>query len=216
MTETLDEGRPTDLTAVALACTLKRSFASSTTVQLASELLDAMAEEHVRGELVRVVDHDVHPGVEVDEGDGDEWPEIREKVLAADILVMATPVWVGQPSSVCKRVLERLDAELGRTDDRGRTTLTGKAAAVAVVGQEDGAHHTVAEVLQALHDVGLSVAGQGSTTWVGEAVRSTRRGAHGDDDESPELTQQSTRTAASATVHLARLLRAHPYPGVRP
>lgn len=211
MTEILDHGGPRDLTAVALACTLKRSFASSSTVQLASELLDAMAEEHVQGELVRVVDHDVHPGVEIDEGDGDEWPEIRAKILAADILVLATPVWVGQPSSVCKRVLERLDGELGQADDRGRTPLAGKVAAMAVVGNEDGAHHSVAEMMQALNDVGLSVAGQASTYWVGEAMQGVD---YADHEDSPEQTEQTTRAAAAATVHLARLLRAHPYPGV--
>lgn len=211
MTEILDHGGPTPLRAVALACTLKRSFAPSSSVQIASELLAAMAEQRVEGELVRVVDHDVHPGVSIDEGDGDEWPEIRAKVLAADILVVSTPIWLGQPSSVCKRVLERLDAELGETDDRGRTTLTGKAAAVAVVGNEDGAHHSIAEVVQALHDVGVSVAGQASTYWVGEAMQGVD---YADHEESPEQTVQTTRAAASATVHLARLLRAHPFPGV--
>ncbi len=106
------------------------------------------------------VDHDIRFGVSTDEGDGDEWPAVREKMLAADILVLATPIWMGQPSSVCKMVLERLDAELSETDDEGRLSTYNKVAAVAVVGNEDGAHHVTAEVLQALNDTGFSVRGQ--------------------------------------------------------
>lgn len=77
-------------------------------------------------------------------GDGDQWPQIREKVLAADILLLSTPVWLGHPSSVAQRVLERLDAELSNTDDAGRPALTGKVAVVSVVGNEDGAHKAIA------------------------------------------------------------------------
>jgi multimeric flavodoxin WrbA len=95
----------------------------------------------VDGEIVRVVDHGVRFGASTDEGDGDGWPVIREKLLGAQILVVATPIWMGQPSSVCKMVLERLDAELSETDDQGRPLIYGKVAAVAVVGNEDGAHH---------------------------------------------------------------------------
>src|SRR5689334_3516752 len=98
------------LTALALACTLKPSPAESSSVLIAQQLLDALESHGVTGELVRVADHDVRFGVSTDEGDGDEWPEIRTKMLAADVLVVTTPIWMGQPASVCKMVLERLDA----------------------------------------------------------------------------------------------------------
>ena len=125
---------------------------------LAGQVLAALDKFGVSGDTVRVVDHDVRFGVSTDEGDGDEWPAIRAQVLDADILVISTPIWMGQPSSVCKMVLERLDAELGEADDNGHYPTTGKVACVAVVGNEDGAHHVVAECLQALNDVGFSVA----------------------------------------------------------
>jgi multimeric flavodoxin WrbA len=197
------------LTALALSCTLTKSPAPSSSVLIGQQVLDALAEHDVTGELVRVVDHDVRFGVSTDEGDGDEWPALRAKVLAADILVVATPIWMGQPSSVCKLVLERLDAELAETDDEGRPSLYGKVAAVAVVGNEDGAHHTSAEVFQALSDCGFTVPAGGPTYWVGEAMQGTD---YVDHDVTPEATAGTTRTLAANAAHLARLLKDSNYP----
>src|SRR4051795_10044410 len=106
--------------ALVLVCTLKPSPAESSSQVLAEQVLEQLEKLGASGEIVRVVDHDVRFGVSTDEGDGDEWPQIRAKLLAADILVVATPIWLGQPSSVTKMVLERLDAELSETDDEGR------------------------------------------------------------------------------------------------
>ena len=145
----------TPLSTLVLNCTLTPSPGSSSTELLARQQLAALEEHGAGGEMVRVVDHDVRFGVSTDEGDGDEWPQIRQKVLAADILVLATPIWMGQPSSVAKMVLERLDAELSETDEQGRMTTYDKVGLVAVVGNEDGAHHVSAEVYQALNDTGL-------------------------------------------------------------
>ena len=97
----------TPLRALALVCSLKPSPAESSTHLIASQVLEQLAEHDVSGELVRVVDHDVKPGVEVDMGDGDAWPEIRGQLLAADILLVATPTWVGHMSSVAQRVVEK-------------------------------------------------------------------------------------------------------------
>ncbi len=99
------------LTAVALVCSLKSSPAGSSSDLLARQVLDELAEHDVTGEVIRVVDHDIRPGVSADEGDGDEWPAVRARVTGADILLFATPTWVGHMSSVAQRVLERLDAE---------------------------------------------------------------------------------------------------------
>ncbi|MEK8105942.1 NAD(P)H-dependent oxidoreductase [Micromonospora sp. M12] len=139
-----------------LNCTLKPSPTPSSSEQLGQEVLAELAAQGVEGEMVRVVDHDVRFGVSTDEGDGDGWPAIRAKLLAAQVLVIATPIWLGQPSSVCKMVLERLDAELSETDDEGRLLTYGKVAGVAVVGNEDGAHHTIGQVQQALNEVGFT------------------------------------------------------------
>jgi multimeric flavodoxin WrbA len=197
------------LTSLVLVCTLKPSPAASSSDLIGQQVLAQLREHDVEGEVVRVVDHDVRFGVSIDEGDPDGWPAIRDKMLGADILVIATPIWMGQPSSVCKMVLERLDAELSESDDEGRLLTFGKVAIVAVVGNEDGAHHTIAECLQALNDTGFSAAANSGTYWVGEAMHTTD---YNDHDQMPEATESATRTTAANAVHLARLLKSKPYP----
>jgi multimeric flavodoxin WrbA len=197
------------LTALALVTSLKPSPAPSSSDKLAREVLAELERHGVSGDVVRVVDHDVRPGVETDMGDGDAWPAIRDRVLAADILVLSTPTWVGHASSVAHRVLERLDAELSETDESGRPTLFGKVAVVAVVGNEDGAHAIFADVAQALNDVGVTIPAQGNTYWNGEAMGSTD---YNDLPSTPESTAAATATAARNAAHLAALLKGEPYP----
>jgi multimeric flavodoxin WrbA len=199
----------TSLTALVLACTLKPSPADSSSVLIGQQVLDALRDHDVDGELLRVVDHDVKFGVSTDEGGGDEWPAIRAKMLAADILVVSTPIWMGQPSAVCKMALERLDAELSETDDEGRMLTYGKVAVVAVVGNEDGAHHVSAELFQALNDTGFTIPAAGVTYWVGEAMQTED---YADQSSTPEKTAETTRTAAANAAHLARLLKGENYP----
>lgn len=199
----------TGLRALVLVCTLKPSPAPSSSDLIGRQLLAALGEHGVSGDVVRVVDHDVRFGVTTDEGDGDQWPTIRERVLEADILVLATPIWLGQPASVCKVVLERLDAELAETDDAGRMSMSDKVAVLGVVGNEDGAHHVVAECLQALNDVGFSIAGNAGAYWVGEAMQGVDYLDHA---ETPEGTASAIASAAANAAHLARLLRADGYP----
>jgi multimeric flavodoxin WrbA len=188
---------------------LKPSPAKSSTQLLASQVLDAFRDLGVMGTIERVVDHDVRFGVTTDEGDGDAWPALRQKMLDAAILVLVTPIWMGQPSSVAKMVLERLDAELSETDDEGRLLTFGKVAGVGVVGNEDGAHHTSAELFQALDDVGFSLPPQAVTYWVGEAMQAVD---YQDLDETPEKTAGTTEVLARHATHLARLLKESPYP----
>ena len=145
----------TPLRALALVCTLNPSPARSSSQLLAEKVMDALCGHGVEGEVVRIVDHDVRPCVQVDMGEGDAWPGIREETLAADIVVLSTPIWLGHPSSVAQRVLERRDGEPSESDDEGRMLTYGKAA-VCVVGNEDGAHHVSAELFQGLNDVGPS------------------------------------------------------------
>lgn len=199
----------TPLTAVAVSCTLKPSPASSSSDLLATQLLEALAGHGVTGSLVRAVDLSISPGVQKDMGDGDEWPSVRRRILDADILVFATPTWMGQHSSVAQRVLERLDAELGETDARGRPTLFDKVAISGVVGNEDGAHHIAAIVFQALGDVGFTIPAQASVYWNGEAMHTTD---YQDLEKTPEKVASSIGTAARNAAHLARLLKAQEYP----
>jgi len=199
------------LKAIALNCTLKRGDDASSTDRLLKEVLTALATHGVSGDIHRVANLDIAPGVTSDEGEGDAWPALRKKVLAADIVVIGTPIWLGQPSSVAKRVLERMDAFLDEADERGRMPPYGKVAVVAVVGNEDGAHHSHAEIFQALNDVGFTIPPGGGTYWVGEAMGSTD---YKDLDDTPDKTRETTEMLASNAAHLARLLKASSYPGV--
>ena len=153
------------LSAVVVNCTLKPSPAESNTEALAAVVSEALEEKGVAVEVHRALDYDIRPGVTSDEGDGDEWPRLRERIVAADILVVATPTWLGQPSSVAKRVLERMDAMISETDDEGRPIAYGKVGGVVVTGNEDGAHHVIAEVAQSLIDIGFTVPAQAWTYW---------------------------------------------------
>ncbi|WP_336646838.1 flavodoxin family protein [Microbacterium sp. USHLN186] len=198
-----------ELSALLINCTLKPSPAESSTDVLGQQVLDALAEHGVSGDSIRAVDHDIRPGVQTDMGDGDQWPSLRERVLAADILVFATPTWMGQHSSVAQRVLERLDAELSETDDQGRPILFDKVALSVVVGNEDGAHHISAIVFQSLSDVGFTIPAQASIYWNGEAMQSTD---YKDLPTTPEKVAQTISTGAANAAHLAKLLRGKGYP----
>ncbi|MFD4247047.1 flavodoxin family protein [Streptomyces sp. NPDC058525] len=197
------------LRAVALACTLSPSPTRSSSQLLAEQTMAALAEHGVTGNTVRVADHEVKPGVKTDMGGGDAWPQIRAEILGADILVLSTPIWLGHPSSIAQRVLERLDAELSETDDEGRMLTYGKVAAVCVVGNEDGAHKVSADLFQGLNDVGFSLAPNAVTYWVGEAMQGTD---YQDLGETPEKTAGTTKTLAANTAHLARCLKSAAYP----
>ncbi|MFF5085413.1 flavodoxin family protein [Actinoplanes sp. NPDC000266] len=188
--------------ALVLGCSLKSSDEESSTELLGREVLAALADHDVEGEVLRVVDLGVKFGVSVDEGEGDGWPGVREKLVNAQILILATPIWMGQPSSVAKMVLERLDAEISGT------SMYGKVAAVAVVGNEDGAHHVTAEVLQALNDVGFTIPAGASTYWVGEAMGKVD---YKDAGPKPDTTGASTKSLAANVAHVARLLMDSPY-----
>lgn len=201
----------TALTALAFNCTLKRGNAPSSTEKLIGELFEALKTHGVTGTSIRAANYNILPGVRSDEGEGDDWPALRAQLLAADILIIGTPIWLGQPSSVAKRVLERMDAFLEETDDNGRMPSFGKVAIAAVVGNEDGAHHSHSEIFQALNDVGFTIPAGGGTYWVGEAMASVD---YNDLQKPFEKTVQTTFMLASNAAHLARLLKSARYPGV--
>ncbi|MET8774585.1 NAD(P)H-dependent oxidoreductase [Nocardia sp. NPDC050713] len=196
-------------TALALVCTLKKSPSESSSELIARQALARLAEHDVKGEVLRLVDYDIHPGVTDDEGAGDQWPRVREQIMAADILLVATPTWLGHMSSVAQRMLERLDAELSNTDEQGRPAMVGKVGLAAVVGNEDGAHKIVADMFQALNDIGFTIPAQGCTYWNGRAMETTD---YTDLDEVPEPVASATAAMARNAAHLARLLADQRYP----
>jgi multimeric flavodoxin WrbA len=151
--------------ALIINCTLKASPEPSNTEALARVVAEALEKRGVTVDWVRAADHDIKPGVESDMGPGDAWPPIREKVLAADILVMATPTWVGRPSSVAQRVIERMDAMISETGDDDLPVAFNRVAGVVVTGNEDGAHHVISEIAGALGDIGYTIPGQAWVYW---------------------------------------------------
>lgn len=200
------------LKALALNCTLKadQSQESSTDAMIAV-LKDAFAAVEVEvTETVRVAALDIKPGVTSDEGNGDEWPDLRRKILAHDILIFGGPIWMGQIGSVAKRVFERMDAFLEEIDDHGRMPSYSKIAVAAIVGNEDGAHFSSAQLFQALNDVGWTIPAIAACYWVGEAMGSID---FKDLDQTPEAVTKTAKMLAGNAAHLATLLQSSPYPG---
>lgn len=201
------------LRAIALNCSLKRSEGGpSSTDSMIRLIAGELANHGVSvSEIIRVADHNVPPGVSSDEGEGDEWPDLRRRILAADILIFGTPIWLGQMSSIAKRVIERMDAFLGETDDKGRMPSFSRIAVAAIVGNEDGAHSVTADLFQALNDEGWTIPASSACYWVGEAMQKTD---FQDLAELPETVTASAKMLAANAAHLAGLLKAQPYLGV--
>lgn len=152
--------------ALILNCSLKRSPEPSNTQLLADVVAKELENLDVSVETIRIVDHDVPPGVQTDLGDPtDYWPTIHERLLASEILIVATPTWVGHPSSIAQRVLERMDAMLSETGDDDRPVAYDRVAGVVVTGNEDGAHHVISEVAGGLIDIGYTIPGQAWVYW---------------------------------------------------
>jgi multimeric flavodoxin WrbA len=195
--------------ALVINCTLKPSPDTSNTEALAKVVIDRLRTEDVEVTEVRAVDKNLKPGVETDMGEGDEWPPIHDALLAADILVIATPTWLGRPASVTQRVLERMDAMISETDDSERPVAYGKVAGVVVTGNEDGAHHVISEVTGALIDIGFTIPGQAWTYW----NRGPGPGkSYLEDDSGHEWSKTTGETAAQNLVAVAKALAAGSLP----
>lgn len=196
--------------ALALNASLKPSPQTSNTEALARFVLDALETHGVQTEMIRLADLDIPPGV-VSEAvrDGDDWPDVHAKVLAADIVIFATPTWLGQPSSVIKRALERMDAMLAETDDDGVPAAYNKVAGFVVTGNEDGAHHCIAEMAGAANDIGFTVPGQNWTYW-------NKGPGPGDEEylssEEKDWTHSTGRAAAQNIYAVAHALSVNPIP----
>ena len=198
------------VTAIALNCSLKAEGESSTDAMIAV-VKEALAERQVAlTETVRVAALNIKPGVTSDEGDGDDWPALRAKILMHDILIFAGPIWMGQLGSIGKRVLERMDAFLSETDDQGRMPSWSKVAVAAIVGNEDGAHMSTAQIFQSLNDTGWTIPAIGAVYWVGEAYGSTD---FKDLDKTPNKVTETAKMLAGNAAHLAKLLKDAHYPG---
>lgn len=197
--------------ALIVNCTLKKSPSDSNTHAVAQILADELGSRGVKCEFVRAVDFDILPGVSSDEGEGDEWPKIRDKILASEILILASPTWVGRLASPAQRVIERLDAFLFEEDGQGRPIAYNHVAGFVATGNEDGAKHVIAEMEAALLEIGFSVPGQAWTYWNNGAALG-KSYLESKDKAGKERTAKNAAMAASNIVAMARALQAQPIP----
>ena len=201
------------LSAIAINCSLKKSSDEDSSTDAMLAVLEKHFSSHdiKVATTLRIADYNVLAGVTSDEGEGDDWPELRTKILAHDILIFGGPIWLGQIGSVAKRVLERMDAFLSETDDRERMPSYGKVAIAAIVGNEDGAHWSSAQLFQSLNDTGWTIPANAACYWVGEAMGGTN---FVDLDEIPEAVNSTAKLCVANAVHLAGLLQGAQYPAV--
>lgn len=200
-----------NLRALFLSCTLKRSPEQSHTEGLAALSMEIMRRNQVEVELVRVVDHDVAFGVQPDMTEhgweADEWPAIQGKVMAADILVVCSPIWLGEKSSVCTQVVERLYASSAQLNEDGQSAYYGRVGGCLVTGNEDGIKHVAMSVLYALQHIGYTIPPQADAGWIGEAGPGPSYLDEGSGGRENEFTRKNTTFMTWNLLHLAKMLR---------
>jgi multimeric flavodoxin WrbA len=198
------------LKALFLNCTLKKSPELSNTEGLMSVSRAIMDANGVTTEMLRPVDHQIAPGVYPDMRehgwDRDDWPAIYEKVSAAHILVIGTPIWLGDKSSVCTKVVERLYGMSGMTNEQGQYTYYGKVGGCIITGNEDGIKHCAMNILYSLQHIGYLIPPQADSGWVGEAGPGASYCDEGSGGPQNEFTQRNTTFMTWNLMHLARML----------
>lgn len=199
------------LSAIFLNCTLKPTGTLSHTEALIQVSKEIMEANGVKVEVVRPVDWQLPPGVYPDMTehgfDRDEWPRLFHKVADANILVIGTPIWLGEESSVCRRVIERLYGESGKLNDDGQYVYYGRVGGCLVTGNEDGVKHCAMTVLYALQHLGYTIPPQADAGWVGEAGPGPSYADEGSGGPENDFTQRGTTFATWNLMHLARMLR---------
>ena len=200
-----------DLRALYINCTLKRSPRTSHTRGLMDVSMEILRENGVEVDTLRAVDHEIAPGVYPDMTEHgtevDVWPGIYERVLAADILVLGTPIWLGEKSSVCQRVIERLYGNSTQLNDRGQYAYYGRVGGCIVTGNEDGIKHCSMGVLYALQHLGFTVPPQADAGWIGEAGPGPSYLDEDSGGPENEFTQRNTTFMTWNVLHLARMLK---------
>ncbi|SCF74205.1 flavodoxin family protein [Streptomyces sp. Ncost-T10-10d] len=200
-----------DLRALYLNCTLKRSPETSNTQGLIDHSRAIMEEHGVTTEVVRAVDHDIATGVWPDMKEHgrqtDAWPELYEKVMAADILVLCGPIWLGDNSSVMKRVVERLYACSSILNDKGQYAYYGRVGGCLITGNEDGVKHCAMNLLYSLQHLGYTIPPQADAGWIGEAGPGPSYLDPGSGGPDNDFTNRNTSFMAWNLMHLATMLR---------
>jgi len=200
-----------DLKAVFVNCTLKPSPALSHTEQLMKVPQAIMEANGVETEMIRLVDHTVPPGVYPDMREhgfpGDDWPGLCATVMASEILVVGTPIWLGEESSVCRVLIERLYAESGKLNEHDQSIYYGRTGGCIVTGNEDGIKHCSMSILYALQHLGFTIPPQADAGWIGEAGPGPSYADEGSHGPENDFTQRNATFMAWNLMHLARLLK---------
>ncbi|WP_404349221.1 flavodoxin family protein [Sutcliffiella horikoshii] len=196
--------------ALFLNCSLKSSSEESNTEALMKEVIKHFNRENVESEIVRIADYKIKFGVSEDEGYGDEWPEVFNKVMHADIVIVGTPLWLGEKSSVATMVMERLYGGSGLTNDKGQYINYNKVGGVVITGNEDGAKHAASSILYGLTHMGFTIPPNVDTYWVGEAgPGSSYMEAEGHKND---FTMEHAKIMAYNLIHFANMLKENPIP----
>ena len=200
-----------DLKACFLNCTLKKSPELSHTQGLMDVPRLIMEKNGVAVEVIRPVDYDIASGVYPDMTERgwvhDDWPSIIDKVMAADILVIGTPIWLGDKSSVCTQVVERLYSSSGELNEKGQYAYYGRAGGCIITGNEDGAKHCAMNILYSLQHLGYLIPPQADAAWVGEAGPGPSYLDPGSGGPENDFTQRNAMFMAWNLMHLARILK---------
>ena len=200
-----------DLSALFINCSLKPSPEPSNTEALMKVSQGVMAANGVSIETIRAADLDIAPGVQPDMRehgfDRDDWPEVQAKVMSADILVIGTPIWLGDKSSICTRVVERLYGYSGGLNDQGQYAYYGRVGGCVITGNEDGAKHCAMNLLYSLQHLGYAIPPQADAGWVGEAGPGPSYADETSGGRQNDFTQRNTTFAAWNLMHMARMLK---------
>jgi len=200
-----------DLKAIFLNCTLKKSPEISHTAGLIQISMEIMKKNGVAVELLRPVDFQIANGVYPDmreKGwDKDDWPEIYTKVKQADILVIGSPIWLGEKSSICQKVIERLYSSSGDLNEQGQYAYYGKVGGCLITGNEDGAKHCAMGILYSLQHLGCVIPPQADADWVGEAGPGPSYLDAGSGGPENDFTNRNTTFMTWNLMHLARMLK---------
>ena len=199
------------LRAIYINCTLKRSPEISNTQGLANQSIAIMERLGVKVEVVRAVDHAIATGVYPDMTEHgwerDEWPEIFAKVMAADILVLLSPIWLGEKSSVCTQVIERLYGNSHLLNDAGQWAYYGRVGGCIITGNEDGAKHCAMNILYSLQHLGFVIPPQADSCWLGEAGPGPSYLDPGSGGPENDFTNRNTTFLTWNLLHVARMLK---------
>jgi multimeric flavodoxin WrbA len=199
------------LRALFINCTLKRSPEKSHTQGLVDISAGIMRKHGVDVEVLRAVDHDIATGVWLDMTehgwDSDEWPAIHERVMASNILVIAGPIWLGDNSSITKRIIERLYATSGNTNEKGQWDYYGRVGGALITGNEDGIKHCAMDILYSLQHIGYTIPPQADAGWIGEAGPGPSYLDEGSGGPENEFTNRNTTFMTWNLMHLATMLQ---------